>query len=205
MKPRSAASRIRLIAHPRSRRRSNSRTPTVSTSMKRTHRLIASISVLLALVPPAVARELGAQNSRVIVRRMPVTVVLVDSLPQLRAVHNYVAVISRRPTADPSDVIMLPRDAASGQALDAAVRTLLSARATHGDQPSHYRTRAVQEITIGVRTSQPGQEWARRYAELSQRIVDSLRRAPRQHIRGIGNVPALRFSPPMPSASGKRS
>lgn len=125
-----------------------------------------------------------------------VTVALVDRLPPLR--QEYPAVILRR--AGGGDLILLPRATASGELLDAAVRTLLQARAAQGDRPSTHRGQPFRTLTLGVRPASAPQGWAERYTPLAQKLVDQLRAAPARPIEGIGSVPALDFFPPNPRA-----
>lgn len=124
------------------------------------------------------------------------TVALVDRLPPLR--QEYPAMILRR--AGGGDVILLPRATATGELLDAAVRTLLLARAAQGSRPSTHRGRPFETLTLGVRPAKAPQSWAERYTPLAQRLVDQLRAAPPRPIEGIGSVPALDFFPPNPRA-----
>ena len=75
-----------------------------------------------------------------------VTVALVDRLPPLR--QEYPAVILRH--AGGGDLILLPRATASGELLDAAVRSLLLARAAQGNFPSTHRGQRFGTMTLGV-------------------------------------------------------
>jgi hypothetical protein len=138
----------------------------------------------------------GQAPKRSPVHPVRATVALVDRLPPLR--QEYPAVILRQ--AGGGDVILLPRATATGELLDAAVRTLLLARAAQGNRPSTHRGRAFGTLTVGVRPARAPEAWAERYTPLAQRLVDQLRTAPSRRMEGIGNVPALDFFPPDPRA-----
>ena len=160
--------------------------------------------LLLALiVAPAAEYQLcratalyGQTPTQSPVHPVRVTVALVDRLPPLR--QEYPAVILRR--SGGGDLILLPRATASGELLDAAVRTLLLARAAQGDLPTAHRGRPFGTMTLGVRPARAPQAWAERYTPLAQRLVDQLRTAPTRRIEGVGSVPALDFFPPNPRA-----
>lgn len=158
---------------------------------------------LLACAGPMIsltATAAYAQNSASAVSRsIPVTVALVDKLPQLN--QEYAAVIMRVVDPHPHDVILLSRATASGELLDAATRTLLHARSLQGERPRVYKGRGFRTLTIGVRANHPSAEWARKEIPLAQRVVDRLRGAPGRTINGVGTVPAIDFYPPRANTS----
>ncbi len=112
-------------------------------------------------------------------RRVPATVVIVDSLPQRGAPF----MIVRRPEASPADVIML-LPGADPVALSNAIRALLTARQAGGDFPSSAATLRVRPQLRGGTVSQPPFPWA-------PRVVEDLRRAETREVDGIGYVRAI--------------
>lgn len=166
------------------------------------HFLLVPTLVLLApALNSAAHATIAAQSTGtapVASRPGAVTAVLVDSLPVLRGGREYGAVILRRAGATPGDVVLLPRATASGELLDAAVRTLLHARAQQGDRPVAYRGQTFRTLTIGVRPNTASGMWAARQVPLAQRIVDRLASTSPRAIAGVGTVPAVDFYPPQP-------
>lgn len=162
------------------------------------HNLRLPLALLLLTVVPLIASEAEALHGQTASRPTPITVVLVDELPALR--ERYDAVVLRRSTAEPRDVILLPRATANGELLDAATRALLRARATQGEHPSEYRGRPFQTLTIGVSFSEPPVAWRERYLLLAEQVVEQLRSAPPRQVPGVGTGPALAFYPPSPGS-----
>ncbi len=114
--------------------------------------------------------------------RVPVTVVLMDRLPN----PGTDALIFRRADQVPRDVIVLKSDAASGESLSAAVYDLLTIRKMSGDVApvsGIVRTRPAGISPGRVRRSLP---WA-------QRVVNDLQRSEVQSIAGIGSGRAVQI------------
>jgi hypothetical protein len=156
-----------------------------------------SIFSLVALAAePTIGASAGSQSYHQPTRRLPVTVALVDRLPQLN--QEYAAVILRISAPHSQDVILLRRATASGEILDAATRTLLHSRVRHGARPTSYNGKQFRVLTLGVRMSSAPTSWAQREIPLAQRVVDRLRSVgtPLQTIPGVGKVPAVDFVPP---------
>lgn len=114
-----------------------------------------------------------------IARRVPVTIALWDQLP---APDSVPAVILRRGTTAPRDVILLRRRATPGQ-LAAAVMRLMVIRDRMGDSAradAAFRLPGAHRMPKGGATElQAGRTLAR------------LRWAPPQDVPGVGRVPAL--------------
>src|SRR5438067_1438177 len=98
-----------------------------------------TFSLALVILTVSFIAQLGAQNPRALEstsevrvrelsRRVSVTVALVDSIPTQAG-----AVIARRASSNPHDVILLARRRATGKLLAAAVFTLITARDVGGD------------------------------------------------------------------------
>ena len=107
-------------------------------------------------------------------RRVPVTVVLVDSLAQREAPF----VIVRRPGNTPADLILL-RDGGDVNQLSDAIRGLLTARLANGDvAPSAATFRVRPQAHRGAAARAPF-PWA-------TRVLNDLRHATPREIRGFG-------------------
>jgi hypothetical protein len=133
------------------------------------------------------------------VRRPAVTVALVDELPVLADHKTYQAVILRRPSSIEKDIILLKRSSSSPAALDAAVRTLLSVRIRYGAHPRPIQQgRRTTEMEIGVNPSAAPARWESAYSDRSGKVYADLLLAKPSHVTGVGTVPAIRFTPPLP-------
>lgn len=165
--------------------------------------LAASVGTLvIAGFTGAPANAAGQSEEIATVMSEPVTVALVDQLPSLggRAPDAYDAVIIRR--VDAGDVILLPKNKADGELLDAATRTLLRFRAQQAmrsDRRGQYRSQAVADIKIGVRNTKATKQWADQHIAKAQKVIDRLNAASTtRQIPGIGTMKAVRFNPPRP-------
>jgi hypothetical protein len=116
-----------------------------------------------------------------VTRRVPVTIVLWDQLP---APDSVPAVILRRGTAAPRDVILLRRRATPGQ-LAAAVMRLMVIRDRMGDT-----ARADAAFRLPNAHGMPKGKGQREELQAG-RTLARLRTAPVQDVPGVGRVPAL--------------
>lgn len=147
--------------------------------------LLAGIATAL-LHPPIIAQALPDD-------RMSVVLVIVDTLPALD--HEYEAVILRRSDVEPRDLILLT-EAASPEALDSAVRTLLRVRADQGERSDAFRGRSFTTLTIGVRPSQASPAWSDRYLARAAFVLDAALSGKPRYIPGLGTYRAVEFLPP---------
>ncbi|HEX8830312.1 MAG TPA: hypothetical protein VF705_04055, partial [Longimicrobium sp.] len=116
-----------------------------------------------------------------VARRVPVTIALWDQLP---APDSVPAVILRRGTAAPRDVIALRRRATPGQ-LAAAVMRLMVIRDRMGDT-------AHADVLFRLPNAHGMPKGKGRREELQAgRTLARLRAAPAQVVSGVGRVPAL--------------
>lgn len=159
-------------------------------------RLLLGCSVVAVMggVNPMIIAPLRAQTTVGTSRPDPVMVALVDKLPQLN--QEYAAVILRVASPRPHDVILLPRATATGELLDAAMRTLLHSRALHGERAITYKGKAFHTLAIGVRMNHAPTAWAQKELPLAQRVIDRLQTAPKRVVPDVGTVPVLEFYPP---------
>jgi hypothetical protein len=154
-----------------------------------TKRSLCTVVVVIAAlcaITDAQAQPRQARN----LRRVPVTVAFVDSLP----VPGTSFVVRRRPTETPSDVILLRPDAGAGELSD-AIRTLLTARQAGGDFP-------ITAATVRMRPHQrvPGQRPAFPWG---QRVLHDMARAAPRPVAGVGTVRAVEiFLPSQRRGSG---
>jgi hypothetical protein len=119
---------------------------------------------------------LSAQSRRDVesARRVPVTVVLVDSLPG----SGVEALILRRPSVQPHDVILLRSASADGTALATAALQLLLIRDRAGDVPTSASTFRIREGSRGGRALE-------REIGSATRIVDRLRTKQPRTVPGL--------------------
>jgi hypothetical protein len=110
--------------------------------------------------------------------RVPVTLALVDSLPDPAGFR-----ILRRVDADPADVILLDTNA-DVAALSAAVEQLLLIRQVQGDT-------AESTAVMRVRRTQDRPGRGPRVLPWAGRVVNDLHRAPLRDVSGVGNVPSV--------------
>lgn len=172
--------------------------------LKETHHLracgsILGIAVLLA-VDPAGTRASVSGQSAVTRGERPATVALVDHLPKLE--KEYIAVV-RRYSGGP-DVIILDRETADPDVLDAATRTLIHARRVFGDRPTQVRGRRFQTVTLGVRLTPRPRKWSARNSTAIKSAFDRLQSASSRHVPGLGRVQVVAFVPPSPPQRSPR-
>jgi hypothetical protein len=123
--------------------------------------------------------------------RVPVTVVLLDQLPQADAPF----LVQRRPDVSPHDVILL-RSNATREQLSDAIRALLVIRQVGGDT-------ATQRATMRMRPDQVRSGPRREFPWVS-RVLADLRRAAPQEVAGYGNVRAVEIWLPPQHRRGTR-
>lgn len=112
-------------------------------------------------------------------QRVPVTIVMVDSINQRDASY----VILRRPGGVPADVILL-RSGASVNQLSEAIRGLLTARYANGDVAPTAATFRVRPRMRAGADARPALPWA-------ARVLNDLRRAELRELSGFGRVRAV--------------
>lgn len=147
--------------------------------IRRTVHALAAALLLWA----GTAASAAAQQSETPRRptRVPVTLALVDSVPQ----GNPPFRILRRADVEPHDVILLRADADS-VTLSAAVADLLLIRAQQGDT-----TRAEAMVRVRRRDAEPDRPV--RMLPWGRRVMDDLRRAAPKELAGVGTVPAVQI------------
>jgi hypothetical protein len=141
-------------------------------------KLNALLLCLVALgtgVDTIAAQQPGTERPR----RVPATVVLVDSLTQSSAPFLLV----RRADATPTDLILVNSGIDPAQLSD-AIRGLLTARQSGGDFP---RVAA----TLRVRSRQPTGAGARPPFPWAARVLNDLRRADPREVQGVGRARAV--------------
>jgi hypothetical protein len=146
----------------------------------------AAFAVLLLSSVTASAQQGGPtmdqlRRQQEVARRVPVTIALWDQLP---APDSIPAVILRRGTAAPRDVILLRRRATPGQ-LAAAVMRLMVIRDRMGDT-----ARADAAFRLPNAHGMPNGKGPREELQAG-RTLARLRAAPAQDLPGVGRVPAL--------------
>jgi hypothetical protein len=155
---------------------------------------VTLIAALGARAGAQVAAETSAAR-----RRLPVTIALVDSLPD----STVGAVILRR--GNQSDAILMTRNSANARQLSAALATLISAWHFTGKN-------ANRDATIRVESRDGPAAWENTELVRAEQAIRNLRRRPVRHLPGIGNGQALvllirpfevRTSNPLPSQSRK--
>jgi hypothetical protein len=110
---------------------------------------------------------------------VPATVVLVEELPDKHAR----AVIIRRVAATPQDLILLPKDGATVEALGSSIQALLHTRAKFGDVPTEDMRLVVKKV------SKP-KHWAEGDLIGARADLERLAASPRRTVDGIGVVHA---------------
>lgn len=111
-------------------------------------------------------------------RRVAVTVVLLDRLPQTDAPF----VIQRRPDVAPRDLILLRSDATGAQLAD-AVHSLLMIRQASGDT-------SAAAVTMRMRPNRPLRGPRTQFPWI-QRVLSDLKRAEFREVPGIGRARAV--------------
>lgn len=158
-----------------------------------TNRLIALVAPLL--VCGALAQRADAQraDSQGKIPRIPVTIALLERLPEA---PGELFLVRRSASADTGDVILLRADAATPKTLEAALHTLLTARQAGGDLPvvgGAFRIRPAQGAGAAER---------RRVIPWAARALADLRRAAPRDVPGVGRVRAIQLW--LPSQHGGR-
>jgi hypothetical protein len=149
--------------------------------------------VLLALLSVlAVPLHAQQQATPAAAQRAPATVALVDDLP--RPFEGYEAVVLLRPHG--TDLILLRREVANGELLDAAVRTLLHARQTTRLPRTSYHE--AGEVALGIHPSPSTAAWAERHLPHARRVIEQLQSAPARSVTAVGHVPAITIHLPDP-------
>ena len=138
------------------------------------------VSMLVALIFAANAASAqgnprGAEAE--MARRVPVVVAVVDSFPYGQAR----AVIVRRTQGDERDVIVIPRENATGEQLSAAMVLLLAQRELDGDSAATNKLTRVSGAT-GPRN------WIGRETKQNQAFIDRILTGPSRVVQGIGRA-----------------
>ena len=107
------------------------------------------------------------------VRRVFALVAVPDSFPY----RNADAVIVRRTTALPHDVILLRQSHADPRTIAEAAQTLQAERARHGDVPTVDRLVRVQAPRAQLRLGRSAESWAHALARKSSSDVPGIGRA----------------------------
>jgi len=141
------------------------------------------VTVLLVLVAWTATNAQSSQEEtrrqNEIARRVAVTIVLTNKLPQ----GTTGAAILRRHSVVPHDVILLAEPGADANQLSAALFTLAATREVMGDTAS-------ADATVRVPSSAGPQAWARRETPRAGRTLDRLRVASPREVAGVGTVRA---------------
>jgi hypothetical protein len=133
----------------------------------------------------------GAQQASH-VARVPVLVLLVDSLP----VPDARAVIVRQSSPPRRDYILLTRNTATARQLSAAVFTLVTVHATAGTVPD-------RDALIRVQAAEGPTMWIETEERRAESIVRRLQRTNARHVPGFGFVPAVRLTVPAQAMQGR--
>lgn len=137
---------------------------------------------------PVRARRQAAPEWRMLIqehaiRSAPVTIAVVDSLPDTGAV----GVILRRVNEVPRDVILIRRHAMSAECCAAAVERLLEERRQHGIEPPYS-----YEVPVSSRT--PSTESTDVILPSLQESVSKLSALPVRSLPGVGEVQAFEYA-----------
>ncbi len=152
--------------------------------------LITVGSLLGLLLVPAIVSSQQSAGGRP--TRVPVTIVLVDRLPQSDAPF----VIRRRPDLAPHDLILLRTDATADHLSD-AVGSLLVVRQAGGDTASSPATLRMRPRSAHARGERRAFPWV-------PRVLADLRRAEVREVAGIGRVRAVEIWLPPQRRRGSR-
>lgn len=147
--------------------------------------VLGAAAFALSLAAPLCAQG-GARQ------RVPLLVVLVDSLP----VRGARAVIERRPSGPVKDFILLTPTTATARQLSAAVFTLLNIHAVAGTVPS-------RNAIVRVQAAEGPDAWIETEERRAEAVVRRLRRAKAQYVPGFGVVPAVRLTVPVHTVQGQ--
>lgn len=141
-------------------------------------RSLVSTAAVVAVL--SMSTTLRAQPTQPAVARVPATLALVNSL----RIPTAPAMILRRSSVEPRDVILLPKSNARQEVLAAALATLQSVRSVLGDT-------ARTDMVIGVRNSAVRRQ--RSAADLRQAagILLQLEKAAPRDVAQVGHVRAV--------------
>jgi hypothetical protein len=145
----------------------------------------AALGTALCVVPVSFA---SAQQSG----RYPVTVAIVDALPDSKAG----AFILRQAGNTPADFILMTRESATARQLSAAVFTLLAVREVDG-------LIASRNATIRVPNREGPAAWIETEERRAEGVVRRLRNLPEHDVPGLGRARALRLALPVNALQGK--
>jgi hypothetical protein len=138
---------------------------------------VPALFLALAAGLPALAQTSRRPGQ---VARVPVALVLVDSLAQPGVPY----VVQRRPNASPHDVILLRSDATAAQ-LSEAINSLLMVREARGDIPTTAGTLRIHPHGNAAVALQ------RRPIPWAQRVFHDLHRVKAAPVAGVGNVQSV--------------
>jgi hypothetical protein len=121
-----------------------------------------------------------------------VRIVLLDTLP----VRGAGAIIQRRVSGSPKDIILLTAETATARQLSAAVLTLVTLYSIDGSEPSH-------DALVKVNSRQGPIAWIDTEERRAEAIVRRLRRLRPTPVQGYGQVRTLVFTVPVNAMEGK--
>lgn len=147
---------------------------------------LCALALAISLATPSRAQQ-AAMPARV-----PVLVLLVDSLPVL----NARAAIVRQSSPPVKDYILLTRRTATARQLSAAVFTLLTVHATAGTVPN-------RDAVVRVQAAEGPAAWIDTEERRAEAMVRRLRRANARYVPGFGFVPAVRLTVPARAMQGR--
>ncbi len=134
-----------------------------------------AVSLTLTSVTAPLLAQRGTANNAEVARRVPVTIAIVDSVPYGGAP----AVVLRRATSIPRDVIVLGRAAASGEQLSAAIATLLVARELGGDT-------ARADAVLRVNATRGPAAWTTGETRITSAFVSRVLAGSAENVSGVG-------------------
>lgn len=148
----------------------------------------------ITLVSIAAFPVAGQGAHPIVAGRVPVTIVLVENLP----VTNGAAIILRRVSAIPRDVILLDPNKIQEYTLEEAVLVLMAARAIGGDT-------VATDARLRSARPDPGKRkyWSAREHARAVKIIHKLRTAHPVDVQGVGRVPGMVIFLPKTGLKGK--
>jgi hypothetical protein len=150
--------------------------------------LFAICCLSLVFMSPTVGY---AQTAR---GRVPITLAIVDSLPNLPRQADAVVMRSR----SMGDVIVLTEKAATPELLDAATRTLLHSRLSQGFRPTGFRGKQINSVMLlGVRRSPAPSGWLEAYGGRLDQLLAAAKSAPVGTVEELGTARTVKFYPPL--------
>jgi len=156
-----------------------------------TRRALSRLSLCAVAFAVMLAMPCGAQQPAAR-ERVPVLVLLVDSLPVLDAR----AVIVRKSSLAVKDYILLTRGTATARQLSAAVFTLLTVHTTAGTVPN-------RDAIVRVHGAEGPAAWIETEERRAELLVRRLRRSNAHYVPGFGFVPAVRLTVPAGALQGQ--